>query len=385
MAQEKIKLKGIYLVPDPAMMKPNFGPSEHIHVGLSQLQKYFQIELLILGEYDFNNESATYKANRAKLNKNGFVGLLRDLKLLVNSNKGKKELIQKIKEIGDIDFIYERGQYLDFRGVQCARKLGISHFYEVNWINFLGIRQFYYSWFNPIAKRLEEWSYTSSNLNFIVGSQNALINLDRKKVRIIQNGMYENVFEQNVSRKNEVGEKIKICYVANLMKHHRFDIFIDALKIFKNLENIELHCIGYNFEEHLKNIPDGLNYVFHGPIKQNELKNYLAFANVGIITGGPSYSSFMKLFEYAAYKLAVICPDLENVKQIFTDQEVLFFKNNSSRSLASVLELIVKDKKVIANYGQKIFEKSKEKYTWENIYQDIASDIMWQTIKYKDK
>ena len=37
------RLRGVYLVPDPLMMKPHFGPSEHIKVGLEQLERTFVI------------------------------------------------------------------------------------------------------------------------------------------------------------------------------------------------------------------------------------------------------------------------------------------------------------------------------------------------------
>jgi glycosyltransferase involved in cell wall biosynthesis len=377
MGKEKLKLKGIYLVPDAAMMKPNFGPSEHIRVGMNELKKYFDIELIVLGEINSNFEQN--KPFKIMLNKNGFVGLLRDIKLLYNSNKGKRELTRKIIEKGDIDFIYERGQYLDFRGIRCAKELGIKHFYEVNWINYLGIKQFYYSWFNSLAKRLEEWSYSYSHFNFIVGSQNTLIKIDEKKFRIIQNGMYKSVFDQNNQLINEKKGKLKIVYVANLMPHHRFDLLIEALNMIKSIDDIELHFIGYNFQEHFKSLPKNLKYIFHGHISQNEIHKYLSNANVGIITGGPSYSSFMKLFEYSAYKLAVICPDLENVKKIFSDDEVLFFENNSNKSLAYILENITCDFHKVKFHGEKLYEKSKKCFTWENIYLEISSDIKKRT------
>ena len=189
MDQRKRKLKGVYLVPDARMMKANFGPSEHIMVGLLELKKYFDMELIVLGEDGFNSSSTNGRRASFFDKKNGFIGIFRDIKLLITSNLKRGDLINKINKIGDVDFIYERGQYLDFTGVLVAKELRIKHFYEVNWINFLGIKQFYSSWFNPIAKKLEEWSYGASNLNFFVGTQNKLISISNDKVCIIQNGI----------------------------------------------------------------------------------------------------------------------------------------------------------------------------------------------------
>ena len=108
----KKKLKGIYLVPDPKMLKPNFGPSEHIKVGLRELKKYFDIELLVFG--DFENFSSSETNTDVKSSKplgvnSGLLGVLRDLKLFYYSNRNKNSLTQKINDMNvfvpKMDFI----------------------------------------------------------------------------------------------------------------------------------------------------------------------------------------------------------------------------------------------------------------------------------------
>ncbi len=368
-------MKGVYLVPDPKMMKPSFGPSEHIKVGLLELEKYFEMELIVLGEY-IEIENSNKRIPRKSLLRNfGLVGVLRDLKLLYCSNRNRRILINKLKEIGNVDFIYERGQYLDFRGIMVAKKLGIKHFYEVNWINYLGIRQFYKSWFNPISRKLEELSYSSATLNFIVGTQSELLNINSKKIFTIQNGIYNSTILSNQYNVNQVTGKISIFYVANLMPHHRFDILLQALLGFKYLNRIELNLVGYNFENYTDRLPKNLSWVNHGPIPQADLKDVMRNANLGLISGGPQYSSFMKFFEYASLKLAIVCPDLKNLRTIFSDTEVLFFRNESSDSLREILEYVVENDYLLDVFGQKVYEKVANKYTWENIYREISEKI----------
>ena len=375
--QQKKRLKGIYLVPDPLMMKPHFGPSEHIKVGLKELQKYFDIEILVLGDYKFleiKKNSKISKTNKFGI-QNGFIGLLRDIKLLLKSNRNTQQLIDEISQRGGIDFIYERGQYLDFRGIKYAKKLGISHFYEVNWLNFLGIQQFYNSWFNSIARILEVRAYRNATLNFFVGTQHTLINLPKEKVYTIQNGIHEELIQQFSNHSNRIGSKIKICFVANLMPHHRFDILVKALNRSTITDKIELHLIGYYFEKYKGKIPNTLETYFHGAVEKKKLPELLKNYNIGIVTGSPSYSSFMKIFEYAAFKMAVICPDLENIKFMFSGKEMIYFNTDSADSLAEVLTSIINNPEQIFSYGENIYQKVKDKYTWENIYQDIAYQI----------
>ena len=370
------KLKGIYIIPDHKMLKPNFGPSEHIKVGLKELKKYFEIELLVLNEYnelneEFNNKSITRNVGL----ENGIIGLFRDLKLLYLSNIKGKILYDRIKQLGEIDFIYERGQYLDFRGINISSKLGIPHFYEVNWLNFLGIKQFYTSWFNYFAQKLEENAYHKSTLNFFVGTQHKLIKISNEKVYTIQNGIEEELIQRFSDHKNKIDTKIKICYVANLMPHHRFDILIGALNKCNNLNKIELHLIGYYFENYKEKLPENLEVFYHGAIQKFKLPELLKSFNVGIVSGGPSYSSFMKIFEYAAFKMCVIAPDIDNLINIFSPNEILFFKTNKVDSLANAIETICSNKDQLCKYGENLFEKVKYKYTWELIYEDIAKQI----------
>src|SRR5688572_7710304 len=110
--QSKKRLKGVYLVPDPLMMKPHFGPSEHIRVGLNELSRYFDMELLVLGDNSFaENGGRKTSITKGFATANGFVGLLRDLKLYSTSNRNVEHLLTRLKEMR-VDFIYERGQYL---------------------------------------------------------------------------------------------------------------------------------------------------------------------------------------------------------------------------------------------------------------------------------
>lgn len=374
--QNKRRLRGVYLVPDPLMLKPDFGPSEHIRVGLRELQKYFDIEILVLGEYkpSLNGSVNSRSLTKGVATTNGFVGLLRDLKLLYKSNRHKEKLKKELSK-RNVDFIYERGQYLDLRGVMAARELRINHFYEVNWLNFLGIKQFYLSWFNSLARSIEEWSYRKSTLSFFIGTQHRLIDIPLKKVHTIQNGIHEELIENNRDHKNIPAGKIKICYVANLMPHHRFDVFLKALKIAQVEDKVELHMIGYHFEEFKKELPAGLINFMHGPVKKKDLPGYMRNCNVGLISGGPSYSSFMKLFEYAAFKMCVICPDLENICLMFSSDEIIYFNTDDPESLAIQLRKICSNHDLITSYGDNIYKKVKEHYTWERIYEDVNVQI----------
>ena len=164
------KAKGIYLIPESAMLKPAFGPSEHIRAGVNELNRYFVIDQVVLKNGNLNPErlenSSQRKPKEAWGRRSRVIGLARDLKKLCVNHVNFFRYYREIKK-RNADFIYERSEYLNFNGLLIAKLLKISHFYEVNWVHFLGMKQFYTSYFSPIARWLEEKAYGNSTHCFL--------------------------------------------------------------------------------------------------------------------------------------------------------------------------------------------------------------------------
>jgi len=368
---------GYYIIPDQQMLRPNSGPSEHIHTGLRYLGKSFDIEILAPGEmYEQSeaNEERSQKAQSVRFARNGLVGILRDLKKLFINHLHFKWYYKVLKEKRPT-FIYERAEYLNFNGIIASRLLGIPHFYEVNWVFSREIKQYYHSWFNPISKWLEEWAYNRTNRAFFVGNQNQFLNLKSDNWQVIQNGIALDTMIKFKGHQHEIKDKIHCCVVAKLMPHHRFDILADALHQLESRKALHFHFIGYEFEEALKTLPEDVNYTFHGPVARNQLPDQISQYQLGVISGGMHYASFMKLFEYAAVKHLVICPELQNLKNNFSKDEILFFDNESAEELANQLDRVIKNPSLIKTYGEALYQKVQKSFTWEAIFGDISAKM----------
>lgn len=380
-----MKKKGLYIIPNGSNLKmekgkPVIGSSTHIGIGINQLSRHFEISSLVLNEISTEsnpNQAQTAISVKGKegTKSNSLIGILRDIKALLKNNKNIIANYKKIKAINP-DFIFERSEYLSLQGLIISRILKIPHFYEGNWIHFSGIQQFYDSWFNPLAKKIEEWMYAKSSHSFLVGNQYLLLNLKKNKFTTIQNGVSSDVVEKykdhiNIFEQNE----IRICILASLMKHHRLDIFLESLKYLKNKEKIKVFFIGKHFEPYLSSIPEGIAYEYPGAMPKETLYNYLSKMNIAVISGGPFYSSFMKLFDFAAVKLAVICPDLSNIVDNFSENEIAYFQNENSHDLARVTDLLIESPQSAKIYGENLYHKVKTSFTWELIYDRISNKI----------
>jgi hypothetical protein len=386
-------LKGMYLIPDSENYKKKerqaeSGSSSHIQIGINHLGSRFEIETYILSpatpkQTTNRHANSMVAAVGRKVDKNKFRGLLRDVKYLVKNHLHFVRHYRAIKK-SKVDFIYERSEYLNLNGIIIAKILGIPHFYESNWIHHLGMRQFYLSYFNALVKTIEELMYNFSNHSFFIGNQNKYLALKEGKWSIVQNGVGRDIIERYKTHENRIGEqKIEFCVLANLMPHHRFEILTKALSKLdiRDRLRVRLHLIGFNFQHVLSEIPSGIEYIHHGPKTKSEVYPLLAGMNVAIISGGPHYSSFMKLYEYAAAKLAVVCPELENITANFSNQEILFFKNENPESLCAKLEFILGDTSSIRTYGNALYNKVRDQFTWEHIFGNISDKITKHTIK----
>src|SRR5690606_33291491 len=147
----------------------------------------------------------------------------------------------------------------------------------------------------------------------------------------------------------------------NLMPHHRFDILSEALQLLDmdDRRKFRLHLIGFNFEPVLSGIPEDVDYIYYGPKEKEEIYQLLSKMNVALISGGPQYSSFMKLYDYAAVKLAVICPVLENIIQNFSKDEIVYFENENAADLANAIKKLINNPALVKEFGNTLFERVK--------------------------
>ncbi len=351
--QANLKLvKGIYIVSERECMVATTGAFNHIQMGLKELRKSFNIVLIKnfkeTGHAVARNQKrgiipARYRDNRP------LVGLLRDIKILFENHSCFFKTFRTIYAEKPA-FIYERTSYLNFTGLIIARILGIRHFYEANGVQYPRNDRFYASYFKSIAAFLERRAYKKSNFTFFVGTHGDFLKLKSSNWKNIENGVEKCFLEKSAHTEKKFSGKINFCFVANLMEHHGPDLFIEACRKMKTKEKICLHLIGAGMEN----------------------------MHVGIISGGKIYSSHMKLFDYACFKCVVVAPDVYNFKYWFQEDELVFFKNGNSEDMAAKMDEVCLKYSEFTAFANRLFDKVKNKFTWEYIFNDIKRHIQQQ-------
>ncbi len=78
-------------------------------------------------------------------------------------------------------------------------------------------------------------------------------------------------------------------------------------------------------------------------------------------------SMSMMLLEVASLETPIICADIPENKDIFSDDEVTYFKNKDSQSLAECITKVLIDDKLLKSTAKKALEKLELNYQWCDI------------------
>jgi glycosyltransferase involved in cell wall biosynthesis len=111
----------------------------------------------------------------------------------------------------------------------------------------------------------------------------------------------------------------------------------------------------------------GLNIRYFGLIKdKKDLMRIISESSVFVF---PSLSEAMSimLLEVVSMKTPVIASDIPANRAVFSDDEILFFKNNDTNDLAAKLQYAINNPLIMTEMANKAYEKLAENYNWRAI------------------
>lgn len=373
---DKKKYSGLYIVSETGCLNPNTGAYKHINAGLSQLQKYFDIKLcLFCKPYIPLTKEPSPHPPKSKppveyLLKRKLKSSIKWIYILVINHVHFFTWLKKVRQAAPT-FIYERSSYLNFNGIIISKLLHIPHIYEVNGILSHSNSRYFPKILNRISFRLEKKSYRNT-YGFYVGGINELLDIPQNKYSVIQNGVDEDFAAKFKYKRNIVRDKINLTFIGHAMPHHRLDILAESLLLLNNPSVFRLHLIGSNLESLRDQIPDLIETRFYGSLNHHQISDLIKDFHIGVITFALPYFSHVKAFMYGAAKLTMIVPDSRNFKSIFSDNEVIFIKNADARDMADKLNFLAANPSLLEKYGEKLYNKVCDKFTWEKIYEEIS-------------
>jgi len=131
----------------------------------------------------------------------------------------------------------------------------------------------------------------------------------------------------------------------------------------------------------VEKLTDGLKINYLGLIKnKKDLMRLVAEAKLFVfpsLTEGMS----MMLLEVVSMKTPVIASDIPSNKAVFSDEEVLFFRNNDAEDLAQKLRFALDNPLLMSQMAGKAYDKLVQSYSWDLIskqYKEIYDKYLIQ-------
>jgi glycosyltransferase involved in cell wall biosynthesis len=98
----------------------------------------------------------------------------------------------------------------------------------------------------------------------------------------------------------------------------------------------------------------GLNadVLFTGPLPHAEVPPYLDLIDIAVQPAANEYCCPMKILEYMALGKPIIAPAQENIQELLTEKEAIFFTPRDADSLATALEALAHDRERSQEMGR---------------------------------
>lgn len=247
-------------------------------------------------------------------------------------------------------------------------------------------------------KRIEKLCLQEADVISCVSQE--LVNLRQKQTKkpviLSRNGVSYDLFkEQEYS-----GARNTLIYTGTLDQWCGLDLIIKALfRVAIEIPDVQLLIIGKEWQDNFyANVIGSLiekynlkkNVKYLGSMDYASLPKYLKKANIGLISNRPvsvrKYSCPLKLFEYMAVGLPILCTNIGDMGVIVTEYKVGKAVPFNEKAFANAIIEMLQDKRQYLNYKKNTLDVAS-KFDWKNIFtkefQKIEQINKTQNIDYK--
>jgi glycosyltransferase involved in cell wall biosynthesis len=275
------------------------------------------------------------------------------------------------------DLLYKRHARNDIAALSAARDLGVSSVLEVNCLfSSVTYWQFEPVTFRGLTEYLERRALSLASIVLAVSSPLAehARALAGRPVKILPNGANPDVFDASRTFTGQnpvppgVAGAVKVGWAGILREWHGLELLVDAVA---RVPNLELVVIGdgparAQLEDRARALGISDRLVVTGRIPHSDMPRHLAVVDVAVVPDERTgIASPMKLLEYMAMGLAVIAPDLPNIRDIVTpDVDGLLFRSGDLDELSGILARLAVDRELRVRLGTNARTKIRRERTW---------------------
>lgn len=313
---------------------------------------------------------------------------LKDFKLM-RFDRSLEKRLQDAMDDFEPDVIYERVAYLQNSGVRMAAKKGIKHISEINApypeerLSFSGK-----SWFLSTSRDIEREILVRTNAVVVVSSalgeyfEQILPGVAGKTI-VIPNSVNPEIPEISSDKvaelKNHFGiqDQIVIGFVGSIFPYHGVDLLIQAFASLVSKKDLKLLIVGDGaslpaLRAEARKLGVLNQTVFTGSVPHREIYAHIALMDICCMAKSNWYGSPVKIFEYGLMNKPVVAPNVDPIHDVMDEQSAAIV-NPNNQSIASALDLLIRDQQYRELIAKNWHRKVLERHTWEMAAKKVLS------------
>ena len=282
----------------------------------------------------------------------------------------------------DIQLVYERYSLFMFIGVWLANRKQIPIILEVN--DAAVVDRVRPLLFKSLATRLERWIFQhASGIVFISEEFRRIANQHHTNIApsvISPNAADLQAFNaaqyQPEEQKRRLGleGKLVLGFVGAFHHWHGIHWYVESIMpLLKTEPELALLLVGdgpYHSQiaEQIEQAGLTQQVVMPGRVAHQEVASMIAAIDVGILPDSNVYGSPMKLFEFMAMRVPMICPAYPPVREVVEDTQTgwMFPPNDRSASVTCTQQVIAGGKSVIKQVGEQAYQYILNHRQWQH-------------------
>jgi len=236
-----------------------------------------------------------------------------------------------------------------------------------------------------ITSKWERYNfYFKFQVKYFVKFANIITCVSQEEVRNFKRyGIHAKYIPNGISaiNINHSGKGYLLFAAGRLIESKGCHILLQALNLL-NYKGKIIIAGDYNqsglYYEQLKELSINLDCEFAGLIKdKKELYDLIAGATIFIYPSVLEAMSMM-LLETASIGTPIVCADIEGNKDVFCDNEVLFFKNNDAVDLSEKIIYSLSNLEYVSAMAKNLKERLLREQIWSNIA--IQYDLLYKQL-----
>jgi len=203
-----------------------------------------------------------------------------------------------------------------------------------------------------------------------------LFGINPATILLQSNGVNKSIFKPTQGHKEDI-----IIYSGSFLDWKGLDVALEALKYVKS-RKFWLYLVGGTSDEVLQCKEfirrEGIRYPqikILPRMAQREVIPYLSKAKIALISNknvleSVRYTSPLKLYEYRAMGLPILCPDMPSIRNVVNEDQFIFFKPDDPIDLARAIDSLAEHEDLLISATASA--SRAEVYSWE----DRATNIL---------